>query len=260
MSTNLLLENYLKALRLTTLVDNYRRFAQDAARDKLSYERFLLALVEQEVTHREVARQTRLIRQARFPMRKELSEFDFACVPELNQQGLLHLADSADYISAACPILMLGNPGLGKTHLAISLGLAACRQGYKVRFYNAAALVNDLIQAQQEQRLSKFLASALKHHLVIVDELGFIPFTPTGAQLMFQFCSALHEQVAIIVTTNLAFSDWTQVFGDERLTGALLDRLTFNAHIFEFRGESFRFRQRLRQQTKCKVGAHGCNL
>lgn len=144
---------------------------------------------------------------------------------------------------------MVGNPGVGKTHVATGLAAAACRQGYKVRFYNAAGLVNDMIQAQDEHRLTRFLNATLKHQLIVLDELGFIPFTPTGAQLIFQFCSALYEQVALIVTTNLRFADWTQVFGDERLTAALLDRLTHRAHILEFVGESYRFRQRLQQDA-----------
>jgi DNA replication protein DnaC len=145
---------------------------------------------------------------------------------------------------------MLGNPGLGKTHLATSLALAACRQGYKVRFYTAAGLVNDLIQAQDDHRLPRVLAAALKQHLIVVDELGFIPFSPTGAHLMFQFCSSLYERVALIITTNLRFADWTQVFGDERLTAALLDRLTYRAHLLECVGESFRVRQRLQRDTQ----------
>jgi len=115
---------------------------------------------------------------------------------------------------------------------------------------NAAALVNELIQAQEEQRLSRFLATALKQHLIVLDELGFIPFSPNGAQLIFQLCSALYERVAMIVTTNLRFADWTQVFGDERLTAALLDRLTHRAHILEFVGESYRFRQRLQREAQ----------
>jgi len=127
------------------------------------------------------------------------------------------------------------------------LAAAACRQGYRVRFYNTAALVNELLLAQEQHRLPKFLATALKHNLIVLDELGFIPFSATGAQLMFQFCSTLHERVALIVTTNLKFADWTQIFGNEQLTAALLDRLTHHAHILEFIGESFRFRQRLQQ-------------
>jgi DNA replication protein DnaC len=134
------------------------------------------------------------------------------------------------------------------------LGLAACYQQHRVRFYNAAALVNDLTLAQQEQQLSKFMARALKQQLIVIDELGFIPFSATGAQLILQFCSTLYERVAIIVTTNLNFADWTQVFGSEKLTLALLDRLTHRAHIIEFVGESYRFRQRLQQQDHRSEG------
>ena len=138
---------------------------------------------------------------------------------------------------------MVGHPGLGKTHLATALGVAACRQGRRVRFYNAAGLVNELLAAQDSHRVPQLLASALKQQVVIVDELGFIPFSERGAQLMFQFCSALHERVALIVTTNLRFGEWTQVFGSASLTAALLDRLTAKAHILEFVGESYRLRQ-----------------
>jgi DNA replication protein DnaC len=138
--------------------------------------------------------------------------------------------------------------GRVKSHIATGLALEACRQCHRVRFYNAAALVNELILAQEQQRLPKFLTTALKQKLIVLDELGFIPFSTTGAQLMFQFCSTLHERVALIVTTNLKFADWTQVFGSEQLTAALLDRLTHRAHILEFIGESFRFRQRIQQQ------------
>ena len=120
--------------------------------------------------------------------------------------------------------------------------------GLRVRFYNVAGLVNELIAAQDEHRLDKFLATALRHKLIVLDELGFIPFSAIGAQLIFQFLSTLYERVAVIVTTNLKFADWTQVFGDERLTLALLDRLTHRAHIIEFTGESYRFRQRLQRE------------
>ncbi len=158
------------------------------------------------------------------------------------------------FLLDAAPILMVGAPGLGKTHAAISLALAACRQGRRVRFYNAAALVNELIQAQDEHLLAKFVATALRHDLIVLDELGFIPFSTAGAQLIFQFCSALYERVALIVTTNLRFADWTQVFGDERLTAALLDRLTHKAHILEFAGaESYRFRERMQREARDAV-------
>jgi DNA replication protein DnaC len=248
MESNMLLETYLKQLRLPTVLQNYRKFADDSARANRSYDRYLLALLEQEVAQREKNRHQRRIKAARFPALKDLATFDFSAVPDLNKVRVLDLA-RGEYIAKREPVLMVGNPGVGKTHVATGLAAAACRQGYKVRFYNAAGLVNDMIQAQDEHRLTRFLNATLKHQLIVLDELGFIPFTPTGAQLIFQFCSVLYEQVALIVTTNLRFADWTQVFGDERLTAALLDRLTHRAHILEFVGESYRFRQRLQQDA-----------
>jgi len=249
METNLLLESHLKSLRLPTFVQNYRRFADDAARNNQSYDRFLLALAEQEVSQRDLNRQRQYLKAARFPLLKELADFDFSAIPQLNKQRILDLA-RGEYISQLTPLILVGNPGLGKTHIATGLAVAACRQAYRVRFYNAAALVNDLLQAQEQHRLPKFLAAALKYNLIVLDELGFIPFSPSGAQLMFQFCSTLHERVPLIVTTNLKFADWTQVFGSEQLTAALLDRLTHRAHILEFVGESYRFRQRLQQPDR----------
>lgn len=247
METTMLLETNLKQLRLSTFLQNYRKFAEDAARANLGYDRYLLALVEQEVAQREENRKVRRIKAARFPVLKELADFDFSCVPSLNKQRVLELARGS-YLDKAESVLLVGNPGLGKTHVATSLALAACRQGHRVRFYNAAGLVNELIQAQDEHHLSKFLATALRHRLIVLDELGFIPFSPTGAQLIFQLCSTLYERVSMVVTTNLRFADWTQVFGDERLTAALLDRLTHRAHILEFTGESYRFRQRMQRE------------
>lgn len=237
-----LLDDYLRELRLPTMLRNYRQVAQDAARAQLGYDDFLLALAQQELAQRERNRHQHRIKAARFPFCKELSDFDFTCIQSPAQTQLVALMQG-HYIPARESILLVGNPGLGKTHLAISLALAACRQSYKVRFYNVAALVNDLIAAQTEQRLPRLLNAALKQQLIVLDELGFIPFSPTAAQLLFQFCSTLYERVPLIITTNLRFADWTQVFGDERLTAALLDRLTHRAHILEFVGESFRLRQ-----------------
>jgi DNA replication protein DnaC len=252
MTESLLLETYLKQLRLPTFWQNYHKFAQDAAQANLTYDRYLLSLAEQEVAQREKNREERRIKAAHFPVVKELADFDFSCVPSLNKQQVLDLARGG-YIPKAESIILVGNPGLGKTHAATGLALAACRQGCKVRFYNAAGLVNELVLAQEKHLMSRFLASALKHHLIVLDELGFIPFDPAGAQLMFQFCAALYERVAVIVTTNLRFADWTQIFQDERLTAALLDRLTHRATVLEFVGESFRFRQRMQKQSQPEV-------
>ena len=241
------LESYLKKLYLSTFIRYHEAYAAEAAQSNQSYTRFLLALAEQEVLAREARRRQRRLKEAKIPVVKELSGFDFDKVPELNQQRIRQLT-TGEYIDKAEPVILIGNPGLGKTHIATALAVEATRQMRRVRFYNAAALVNELIKAQDEGRVTPFINKALNHKLIVIDELGFIPFSSTGAQLMFQFCSTLYERVALIVTTNLNFADWTQVFGDERLTVALLDRLTHKAHIIEFVGESYRFRERQQQQ------------
>ena len=248
MSENVLLESHLKTLKLPTFLANYRKFAKEAAQAGHSYDRFLLALAEQEIAQRKRNRTTRRINGARFPVLKELADFDFSCISSPSKQRIAELAQGG-FIGKAESIIMVGNPGLGKTHLATSIALAACRKGLKVRFYNAAALVNELALAQDERRLSQFITSLLKYRLIVMDELGFIPLSTNGAHVMFQLCSALYERVATIVTTNLRFAEWTKVFGDEQLTAALLDRLTHHAHILEFIGESYRFRERMKREA-----------
>jgi DNA replication protein DnaC len=249
MTENMLLETYLKSLRLPTFLANYRKFAEEAAQAGYPYDRFLLALAEQEMAQRERNRIARCIHGARFPVLKELADFDFSCLSSPPKQRVLDLARGS-YIQKAESLILVGNPGLGKTHVATGIALAACRQGLKVRFYNAASLVNELVLAQEEQRLSTFLSRVLKYQLIVLDELGFIPFSANGAHLIFQLCSTLYERVAMIVTTNLRFGDWTQVFGNEQLTAALLDRLTHHAHILEFVGESYRFRERMEREKE----------
>ena len=244
MSKNDLLESYLRQLRLPTFVKNYRSFASDAAQNQQDHTRYLLALAEQEVHQREQNRTQKRLKDARFPVVKEMADFDFSAIPSLNKVQVLDLS-RGEYVLKRESIIFLGNPGLGKTHLAIALARAACLQGHKVRFWAAASLVNELLQAQDEHRLHRFIAAALKLKLVVLDELGFIPLTSQGAQALFTFCSELYERLALIITTNLKFADWVQIFEDERLTAALLDRLTHHAHIIELVGDSYRFRQRL---------------
>ena len=240
------LHTHLRTLHLTAVAEQYRPLAHDAAQAEWTYEGYLATLIAEEIDRRTRNRRQRRIKEARFPLRKELADFDFDQIPALNKSMILALTQGT-YLDAAHSAIFVGGAGLGKTHLAIALGLAACRQDHRVRFYTVTELVNDLHQAQDEHRLPKFLASVLRHKLIILDELGYVPFTPTGAQLLFQFCSALHERVALLVTTNLPFGEWVQVLGDERLTVGLLDRLTANAHIIEFVGDSYRFRQRIDQ-------------
>ena len=239
-----LLETYLRQLHLPAFNQHYLSFATDAAHENLDYPRYLLALVEQEIHNREQNRIQRHIKAARFPVIKELADFDFSALPSLNKALVLDLT-RGDYITKRETLIFIGNPGLGKTHLSISLSLAACRQGRRVRFWTAAGLVNELLASQEENRLHRLIALAQKQDLVVLDELGFIPFTPNGAHALFTFCSELYERTAMIITTNLQFANWIQIFGDERLTAALLDRLTHHAHIVELTGESFRFRQRM---------------
>src|SRR5216683_6043704 len=244
MKAELLLESSLKQLKLPCFAQSYQMLAQEAARTNLSYERYLLALAQEEMASRDAHRIERAISQARFPTLKELADFEWSCVPSLPKARLLELAQGA-YLAKAEPVILLGNPGLGKSHVATGLALAACRQGRRVRFYNVAGLVNDLLSAQQELKLSRFMAGICKQDLLVLDEFGFIPFSRDGAHLLFQLCSALYERSAIIITSNLKFGDWNSVMGEEHLTAALLDRLTHRAHILEFLGESFRFRQQL---------------
>lgn len=241
-----LLESYLRQLRLPSFAANYQTYAQDAARTDLPYERFLLALCEAEVAAREAHRIERAVTAAKIPVLKDLGAYDFTAVSNISKQKVLELA-AGGYMAKAETIILIGNPGLGKTHVASGLALAACQQGKRVRFYSVASLINDLQAAQKDLRLSRFTAGFTKLDLVVLDELGFVPFAGEGAKLLFQLCSDLHERVSIILTTNLRFADWNSIFGDERMTAALLDRLTFKSHILEFVGESYRFRSRMQQ-------------
>ncbi len=236
-----LLEAQLRDLHLAALLERYHEEAQAAVSARWPYETYLATLIQQEVDRRSGNRLQRRIKDAHFPALKELAEFDFAVLPHLQPQRVLDLAQGA-YLERAEPVLLVGAPGLGKTHVAIGLGLAACRQDRRVRFYTVTSLVNDLQLAQQEHQLPRFLDKLVHLDLVILDEFGYVPFSPTGAQLLFQTCAALTEHVSMIITTNLPFGEWVRILGDERLTAGLIDRLTFRSHILEFRGESYRFR------------------
>lgn len=249
---DLLLRSYLKRLRLPTMAANYRKFAQEAAQANQPYERFLLALAEAEVQSREANAERKRIAQARFPALKSLDSFDFSALPSLNQQAVLELAQG-HYLPARENVVFVGPAGTGKTHLAIALGLAACRQGRRVRFTTAHGLINELAEAQAQLRLSRLEAALLKLDLLILDEVGFVPFTKVGAELLFGVLTERYERGSVLVTTNLDFASWTEVFGDTRLTGALLDRLTHRCHIVEFQGDSYRFKESLRRKKQAKA-------
>lgn len=248
MSVDVRLPILLRQLRLPTVAANYRKFAQEAAQAGRPYEEYLLALVEQEVNQREINRRKRRVREARFPILRTLDEFDFAAIPSLKRTKVLELA-RGEYIQRHENVALIGSIGTGKTHIAIALGLAACEQGHRVRFYTAAGLVNELLEAQEAHRLSKLESWLMKQELIILDEVGFVPFSQRGAQMLFAFVSQKYLRGSLIVTSNLAFAEWTEVLGDPRLTSALLDRLTHRCHILEFVGESYRFRQSLQRQA-----------
>jgi len=192
------------------------------------------------------------IARARFPALKTLDSFEFAAIPALNKQAVLELT-KGHYLEAKENIILVGPTGTGKTHISVALGIAACRQGKRVRFTTAAGLINELIEAQAQLRLSKLETTLLKLDLLILDEVGFVPFSKTGAELLFGVLTERYERGSVLVTTNLDFASWTEVFGDARLTGALLDRLTHRCHILEFQGDSYRFKESLRRKEKAKT-------
>lgn len=247
MEIDLLLQTHCKRLRLPTLARNYKKFAQEAAEHKQSYPHYLLALLEQEVLQREANQERRRIQAAKFPVLRTLDTFDFATVPSVHKQKILELA-RGEYITQLENVLFVGEIGTGKTHLATALGVAACRQGKRVRFYTAAGLINELTEARDERRLLRLQALLMKQDVIVLDEVGFVPFSAQGSQLLFQFCSERYQRGSMILTTNLEFPRWTEVFGDPQLTGALLDRITHHCHIVECHGDSYRFKQSMKKR------------
>jgi DNA replication protein DnaC len=223
-------------------------------RGALDHTGYLLRLCELELLDRERRLVERRIRQARFPATKSLESFDFAALPSLNKLLVLELA-RCEYIARRENVVALGPSGTGKTHVALGLGLAACQKGLTVGFTTAAALVHELLEARDERRLLRLQKQLAAYGLLIVDELGYVPLSPTGAELLFETFSRRYERGAVIVTSNLPFDEWTSVFGAERLTGALLDRLTHHVHILELNGESYRLRQSQRRRRDQPAGA-----
>jgi DNA replication protein DnaC len=247
--SNLLLETQLKTLRLPTFLREYDKLARECANEGADYPRYLLRLSELELLDRERRAAERRIKAAKFPVTKTLDTFDFLALPKLNKKLVLELT-RCEFIDRRENVLALGNSGTGKTHLALALGLAACQGGYRVRFTTAAALVNQLLEARDERRLLRAQKQLVKQDLLIVDELGYVPLSKTGAELLFETFSQRYEQGSTMVTSNLPFNEWTEVLGSERMTGALLDRLTHHVHILEMNGDSFRLKQSKKQRTR----------
>ena len=242
-----LLAHHLKQLKLPTVLREYDKVARECARDGVDHARYLLRLVELELIERERRTVERRIRAARFPAVKSLETFDFTAIPGLNKMLVLDLA-RCDYIVRRENVSALGNSGTGKTHVALALGLAACQKGFTVAFTTAASLVTQLLEARDERRLLRLQRELQAVKLLIIDELGYIPLSSTGAELLFETFSQRYERGSTIVTSNLPFEDWTSVLGSERLTGALLDRLTHHVSILAMNGDSYRLKQSARHR------------
>ena len=249
-----LLEEHLKALRLPTFLREYDKLARECAAEGADYPRYLLRLSELELLDRERRATERRIKAAKFPVVKTLDTFEFPALPKLNKKLVLELA-RCEFIDRRENVLALGNSGTRKSHLALALGMAACQGGYRVRFTTAAALVNELLEARDERRSLRFQKQLAKQDLLIVDELGYVPLSKTGAELLFEVFSQRYEQGSTMVTSNLPFNEWTEILGSERMTGALLDRLTHHVHILEMNGDSFRLKQSKRARRKAASSA-----
>ena len=246
----LLLTSYLKTLRLPTFLREYPAVARQCSEKDASYDLFLQQLAELEVQQRQAQGIQRRIKQAAFPVVKELADFNFSTVPKLNKKRVLDLA-RCQFVEQRANVVLNGAPGVGKTHLAIAIGREACRREHKVRFFTASGLVNTYIEAREERQVLRLEKQIRRNDLIVIDELGYIPLDRSGAEHLFGFFSQCYEQTSLIVTTNLPFAEWPQIFaGDERLAGALLDRLTHHVYILDITGDSYRLKASLKRNKK----------
>ncbi len=212
---------------------------------------FVDRLAERELIDRKRRSTERRIKAAKFPVVKTLETFDFLAQPSINKPLIRELM-AGEYIDNRQNVLLIGNSGTGKTHLATALGMTACTQGRKVRFFTVTGLVTHLLERREERNLERMLKQLERHDLIILDELGYVPFSKAGAELLFEVISRAYERTSLIVTTNLPFEAWTEVLGSERLTGALLDRLTHRVHIMEANGESYRLKDSKRRLGRAR--------
>lgn len=245
--STVLLKHHLKALRLPTILAECEKVAARCAKDNVDHLGFLLQLCELELLDREKRSAARRLKAAEFPNMKTLEGFDFAAQPSLNRVLISELM-RGDYIDCRECVILIGNPGTGKTHVATALGIAACGQGKRVRFWKVSELITTLMEAREERHLLRTKKQLARLDLLILDELGYVPTSKLGAELLFDVISAAYERNSVIVTSNLPFEQWTEVLGSERLTGAALDRLTHRCHILEATGESYRLKDAQRHR------------
>jgi len=238
----ILLAHHLKSLRLPTFLREHEKLARLCSSEGVDHLGYLSRLAELELIEREGRMIERRIKLAKFPAIKSLDSFEFKAIPSLNKMQVLDLA-RCEYIERRENIIALGPSGTGKTHIALGLGLAACQKGLSVGFITASALVHEMMEARDEKTLLRLQKKLAGYKLLIIDELGFVPLSKTGAELLFEVFSQRYECGSTMVTSNLPFDEWTETFGSDRLTGALLDRLTHHVNILEMNGESYRLNQ-----------------
>lgn len=241
------LRENLKSLTLSAMARELEVHVRRAKESGIGYDEFMLELTRVELQSRAESRLHRRVREAKFPLFKPMETFDFNAVPELDIRMFRELA-GCEYIKEHRNVIFLGRSGAGKTHMATALGIETCKNNYRTRFVTCCGLVNELIEARQERTLQRLLQKYARYDLLILDELGYIPFSKEGAELLFQVLAERHEKGSVMTTTNLGFADWTQVFGDPVMTAALLDRLTHKAHIINCNWESFRLKQSLKER------------
>jgi DNA replication protein DnaC len=238
-----------KELRLPVVRADAGRLAEIAQRSQLSYLAFLAEVLSAEVDERGERRRQRRVTEARFPRIKRLADFDLAAAPSINPATVAALASCA-YLDAGEPVVLLGDSGTGKSHLLMGLGMAACEQGRRVRYATAAQLVNELVEAADERRLSRIVARYGRLDLLCLDELGYVGLDSRGAELLFQILTEREEKASVSVASNLPFSEWGSIIPDPRLVAAIVDRLTVNAHIIETGTESYRLRATKAKRTR----------
>ena len=243
-----LLEN-LKFLKLAAIKANLEASLRQARESGSDPSEFLLRITDLEVANRMENGRKRRVQQAKFPLLKPIDTFDFEAAKDCDLQQIKQLL-GGEYIKQARNVIFLGKSGTGKTHLATALGMEACRLGVRTRFTTACALANELTEARDQNLLSRLLKRYTGYGLLVLDELGYVPFSKEAAELLFQVLAERHERRSVIITTNLGFGDWTQIFGDATLTAALLDRVTHKAHIISCNWESYRFKETLKQGKK----------
>ncbi|MBW2608618.1 MAG: IS21-like element helper ATPase IstB [Deltaproteobacteria bacterium] len=244
-----LLNDNLKSLKLSTMIRNMQGHLRQAKQEKMDYDEFLLNLTEEEVQVRKENGRKRRLREAKFPLLKPLETFNFEAAPDLDARLIRELS-SCEYVKKNRNIIFMGKSGAGKTHLATGLGMEACKQGVRTRFVTGCGLANELIEARDEKLLGRIVKRYAGYGLLIVDELGYVPFSTEGAQLIFQILAERHERKPVMITTNLGFGDWTQMFGDPSMTAALLDRITHKAHVINCSWESYRLKETLKKSKK----------